>query len=300
MQTLTQIKALLESKGLSPRKAFGQNFLIDHNLIRKLVDASGVKAGDVVLEIGPGTGTLTEELLARGCFVVAAEIDRGLSDLLREQFASAGERFVLVQGDCLDGKKSLAPPLLAAVDAMIGVADRAAPNPHKTFRLVSNLPYGPGTTVMAILLADLPRCVGQAVTIQKEVAERLLAPAGSRDFGPISVLAQAVAHVKVVATLPPECFWPRPDVTSAMVTITRRADPLTHEPRVLLDIAQKIFERRRKQLGGALAGLVRDGFEFPDGVVRTQRAEELSITQFVALARAIRAQPPAEGRPGRD
>jgi 16S rRNA (adenine1518-N6/adenine1519-N6)-dimethyltransferase len=289
MQSLTEIKSLLEARGLSPRKAFGQNFLIDHNLIRKLVDASGVAAGDVVLEVGPGTGTLTEELLARGCFVVAAEIDRGLSDLLRERFAPMGERFVLVEGDCLAGKKSLAGPLMAAINLMI---DRSCPTtPRRDFRLVSNLPYGAGTAVMAILLADVPTCVAQAVTIQKEVAERLLAPAGSRDFGPVSVLAQAVADVKLVATLPPECFWPRPEVTSAMVTVTRRERPLTTTPRSLLDIAQKVFERRRKQLGGAIAGLVGEGFEFPDGITRTQRAEELSILQFVVLADAIREHP---------
>lgn len=295
MQSLSEIKSLLESRGLSPRKTFGQNFLIDHNLIRKLVDASGAVAGDVVLEVGPGTGTLTEELLARGCFVVAAEIDRGLAALLRERFAAMGERFVLVEGDCLDGKKSLAAPLVGAIGAMVDRANSAKSNPQRSFRLVSNLPYGAGTSVMAILLADWPRCVSQAVTIQKEVAERLLAPAGSRDFGPVSVLAQAVADVKPLATLPPECFWPRPEVTSAMVTLTRKDTPLTDQPRVLLDLAQRIFERRRKQLGGALAGLVRKGdgeFVYPPGIDRTRRAEELSILEFVSLAHAIRDQSP--------
>lgn len=291
MQSLSEIKSMLEERGLSPRKAFGQNFLIDHNLIRKLVDASGVGAGDVVLEVGPGTGTLTEELLARGCFVVAAEIDRGLATLLRERFGPMAERFTLVEGDCLDGKKALADPLMAAVNAMIDRAASGKANPGRVFRLVSNLPYGAGTSVTAILLADYPNCMGQAVTIQKEVAERLLAPAGSRDFGPVSVLAQAVAEVTLVATLPPECFWPRPDVTSAMVLLARRQRPLTSEPRALLDIAQKVFERRRKQLGGALDGLVGTAFEFPDGTDRTMRAEQLSIAQFVALSDAIRRAP---------
>lgn len=293
MQSLSEIKSMLEERGLSPRKAFGQNFLIDHNLIRKLVDASGVGEGDVVLEVGPGTGTLTEELLSRGCCVVAAEIDRGLAQMLRERFGPMGERFVLVEGDCLDGKRTLAGPLTAAIEAMIASAMRTKPNPCRVFRLVSNLPYGAGTSVMAILLADHPNCVGQAVTIQKEVAARLLAPAGSRDFGPVSVLAQAVAAVSLVATLPPECFWPRPDVTSAMVTLTRSEQPLTSEPRALLDIAQKVFERRRKQLGGALADLVGKAFEFPDGIDRTMRAEQLSIAQFVTLADAIRRAPGA-------
>src|SRR4051812_5019410 len=108
MQTLIQIRALLEERGLAPRKSLGQNFLIDQNLIRKLVDASGVGAGDLVLEVGPGTGTLTEELLERGCEVVACELDRGLAELLRERLG-ANPRFTLVEGDCLASKREIAP-----------------------------------------------------------------------------------------------------------------------------------------------------------------------------------------------
>jgi 16S rRNA (adenine1518-N6/adenine1519-N6)-dimethyltransferase len=287
MQTLSEIKSLLEAKGLSPRKVFGQNFLIDHNLIKKLVDASGAQSCDVILEVGPGTGTLTEELLARGCFVIAAEIDRGLSELLRERFSSHGERFILVEGDCLDGKRSLAPALVEAVNGAMHRARR------ETFRLVSNLPYGAGTSVMAILLADYPTCISLSVTIQKEVAERLLAGPGSRDFGPVSVLAQAVADLKLVATLPPECFWPRPDITSAMLSMQRKVTPLTTDPRGLLDAAQRVFEKRRKQLGASLGKDV----VFPDSVQRMQRAEELTIAQFVDLAAALKAADHPTTRP---
>src|SRR6186713_2406397 len=114
MQTLAQIRELLESRGLAPRKSLGQNFLIDHNLIRKLVDASGAAAGDLVLEVGPGTGALTEELLDRGCRVIACELDRGLAELLRERFAAtAGSgRFTLIEGDCLASKRALADELV--------------------------------------------------------------------------------------------------------------------------------------------------------------------------------------------
>src|SRR4249920_707298 len=111
MQSLTEIRALLESHGLSPRHALGQNFLIDHNLIKKLVDAAHVSPGDNVLEVGPGTGTLTEELLARGASVVAVEIDRDLAGLLRERLA-VNERFTLIEGDALAGKHAVNPDVL--------------------------------------------------------------------------------------------------------------------------------------------------------------------------------------------
>lgn len=265
MQTLAEIKSLLESRGLSPRYAFGQNFLIDHNLIRKLVDTSGVGPGDVVLEIGPGTGTLTEELLARGSRVVAAEIDRGMVALLGERLGP-NPNFTLVEGDCLATKHDLAPALLEAL----------GPGP---FRLVANLPYAAGTPVMMALLADVPRCTALFVTIQLEVAQRLLAKPGSKDFGPLAVLAQSVAEVSLIAKLPPECFWPRPDVTSAMVGIVRRPTPLTTDARALVDFAQELFGKRRKQLG-AILGRSRP---FPPGIDPAARAESLTIEQFERL-----------------
>lgn len=266
MQSLTQIRELLESRGLAPRKSLGQNFLADHNLIRKLVDASGVQPGDLVLEVGPGTGTLTEELLARGCRVVAVELDRGLAALLRERLGSS---VMLIEGDALAGKRELNPDIARALG-------------DHPFRLVANLPYGAATPVMLSLLVDFPRCLSMHVTIQREVADRLLAKPGTRDYGPITVVAHALATVERIATLPPECFWPRPDVTSAMISIVRRPDPLTDQPRRLADFAQRVFMQRRKQLGAVLGRT----FPFPPDIPPTLRAEALSPDKLVALAAA--------------
>lgn len=277
VQTLADIKAILAQHGLSPRKALGQNFLLDHNLIRKLVDAAGVGAGDVVLEVGPGTGTLTEELLSRGCRVIACELDHGLARMLRARLVSptAGS-FTLIEGDCLEGKHALNEELARTLHEMAGGADGG-----RGFKLVANLPYGAASPLMTTLLASWKSCRSMHVTIQREVADRLLAKPGTDEYGTLGIIAQAAAEISLVATLPPECFWPRPDVTSAMVSIVRRGVALTDDLPRLAACCQRVFGQRRKQIGSVLGR----GFAFPAGIEASQRAEQLSVEQLIALSR---------------
>lgn len=269
-QSAAEIKELLGSRGLAPQKRFGQNFLIDQNLVRKLVDEAAVAAGEVVLEVGPGTGTLTEELLARGCEVVACELDRGLAALLRERL---GERsgFTLVEGDCLAGKRHISEEIVRAVEG-------------RPFVLVANLPYGAATPLVLALLVEHPDCRGMFVTIQKEVGERLAAKAGGDAYGSISVVTDTLATVRTIAKLPPECFWPRPDVTSVMIAIERKPGHGIDDAVSLAAFCQRVFEKRRKQLGSVLGR----EFPWPEGIAPTVRAEQLHPEQIVHLWRAQR------------
>lgn len=270
MQTLREIRGLLEAHGLRAQKRFGQNFLIDHNLIRRLIDASGVDAGDLVLEVGPGTGTMTEELLDRGCEVVACELDRGLCALLRERLG-AMERFRLVEGDCLARDRTLSPALQEALGG-------------RPFRVVANLPYGAASPLISTLLVRHPACSGLWVTIQKEVAERLTARPGTRAYGALSVIAQIACEVDRIATLPPTCFWPRPEVTSAMVALRCRV-PAVLDPEEMERFSgflQRAFAHRRKQVRAVL-GLAQMPAGFDPGV----RSEALAPDRLVQLWRIV-------------
>ncbi|MFI4873536.1 MAG: 16S rRNA (adenine(1518)-N(6)/adenine(1519)-N(6))-dimethyltransferase RsmA [Phycisphaerales bacterium JB061] len=268
MQTLTEIRRLLDDWGLAPKHKLGQNFLVDQNLITKLVDTSGVKPGDVVLEVGPGTGTMTEELLDRGCVVVACELDADMAGILRERLGEH-ERFTLIEGDCLASKHEISREVMAELDG-------------RAFRLVANLPYGAATPLMLALLTDVPECRGQFVTIQREVADRLMARPGSKMYGVISVIAQLFADVELVAKLPRECFWPQPEVASAMVSIAPGVSVDDDVDRKLFArFCQQLFNQRRKQLGSVLKG----DRAFPEGFDARVRAETLSPVAFLDLYR---------------
>jgi len=301
MQTLSDIRQLLSDRGLRPRKRFGQNFLHDQNQIRKLVDAADVTRGDLVLEVGPGTGALTEALLDRGVNVIACEIDRDLAAILRERF---GDQINLIIGDCLKGQRELSDDVISAIAG-------------RPFTLVANLPYQIASPLMAALLMDHPNCVGQFVTIQKEVADRLVAKPHTKAYGPLSIIVQALAKVQRIGTLSSSCFWPSPEVTSAMVSIlpspsgrgvrgegaavhsegwTRpHPDPLPEgegvDPampsnrRAFARFITDLFTKRRKQLGTIFG---RDRTNWPPGVTADLRPEALDVGQLIELWKSSR------------
>jgi 16S rRNA (adenine1518-N6/adenine1519-N6)-dimethyltransferase len=266
-QTLTEIKALLQSRAIQPRHRFGQNFLVDANKMAQIVELAEVGEGETVLEVGPGTGALTEGLLAVGARVVAVEIDRDLCAILRKRLGG-NARFTLIEADAMAGKSKLNP----AIDAALGGRDTP-------FAHVANLPYNIASPLLATLTLNYPGMRRAVVMVQREVADRLVAAPGGKTYGPISVTLQATCAVRIAMTLPPSCFWPRPKVDSAVVEITRRDEPLTDDPRGLAKFTQRLFQQRRKQIGSILG---RDR-RYPDNVAPTTRPENLSLEQLAAL-----------------
>ncbi len=268
MQTLTEIRAVLAEHGLTPRRRLGQHFLHDKNLLGRLVEAAGINRGDLVVEIGAGTGSLTEALLERGAEVVACEIDPGLAAIVRQR---CGSRLELIEGDCLGAGRRLSEPLQQALGS-------------RSFSLVANLPYQAASTVIVTLLAHHRECHGQFVTIQQEVAQRLTASPGTKEYGALSVIVGALADVATIASLPPTCFWPQPKVASMMIAITPRPHHGIDDAQDLARFTTALFGKRRKQLGTIFGRTT----SWPEGVTPQQRPEALSVGQIVALWRETR------------
>lgn len=253
---------MLDAYGLSPLHRLGQNFLHDHNMLAKLVDASEVQAGDLVVEIGPGTGALTEVLLERGCKVIACELDKGLTQILNDRFS---DTIRLIHGDCLI-KKKLNKEIVAAVGG-------------QQWRLVANLPYQIASPLIVDILSNHTRCHGQYVTIQYEVAKRLMAKVDSSEWGVLSILVQRLADVSLITKVPNTCFWPQPKITSACVSITPKAGVSQSKDEAFATFVTMLFTSRRKQLGTILGRNI----EWPVGVSEEMRPSTLTIPQLEAL-----------------
>jgi len=275
-QTKHQIEALLGAAGSRPRHQFGQNFMIDQNLVRMVADAGELAKEDVVIEVGPGTGTLTEELLTRAGKIVAVEIDRDLAGLLRKTFGDR-ESFTLIEGDALAGKHALRAEVLEVI--------REGRAGGKRVKLVANLPYNIASPlVIEMLIAGVEVL---AFTVQKEVAMRIRAEHGSEEYGPLSVMAQMLARVEVLRTLPPQAFWPPPKIESSLVRL-RREDRLGEKSRAFGEFVHGLFSFRRKTLR---RGLVQAGYEADRVLGSTgfdggRRAEEFSPGEIFRMFEA--------------
>jgi 16S rRNA (adenine1518-N6/adenine1519-N6)-dimethyltransferase len=292
-QTATYLKKWFGEVGFTIDARRGQNFLIDLNLLELLIRSAGIASGDVVLEVGTGSGTLTTRLALLAARVVSAEIDPRLAQLSREQLlilGEAGDRVELVEGDALHSKHRFSTELLDAV------ARAREASPAGRFLLVANLPYCVATPVISNLLA-LPHPFDTAcVTIQRELAERITAQPGSSDYSALSVWIGSQCCSEIVRVLPPSAFWPRPKVESAILRIEMEPDRRQAIPDLnrFHAFVRDVFCHRRKLLRGVLARMAggRDqakGREIVDRVFAVMglgpqaRAEEIAPDDFVRL-----------------
>lgn len=268
-QTLSDIKRLLAEHGLRPKKKLGQNFLHDGNHMARIMIAAQLKPGDTVLEVGPGTGALTERLIEAGANVVAVEVDRDMRPILEARLGG-DERFTLHIGDALAGKHAINPEVLSLLSGQAA-----------SYKLIANLPYNIASPLLANLAVDHLNMSAAVVMIQKEVADRLLAGPGTKAYGPLGVLIQALFEVERVGVLKPGCFYPPPSIDSAVVAMHRRGQPLCEDANALGALLHKLFSKRRKQLGSILGRDVK----LPAGVEYNMRPEQLSVEQLCELAK---------------
>ena len=262
----SQVKAWCIANDFHPNRTLGQNFLIDRNALLAIVDAglgAGPAPGARVLEVGPGLGVLTEEMLSRGASVTAVEKDPVLAARLPGALGNP-PGLVVVEGD--------------ALEVAAGLGGLAADAGGFDF-MVSNLPYQSGTRIL-LELATRRAVPSMTVLVQDEVAARLAAGPGSKTRSLAGVWAQLDYDVKVVRRVAPTCFWPRPEVGSAVVTLSRhdRNVGLSEERRVFFHrLTKRAFEHRRKQLGSI----------FKDMIQSSARAEELSNEDWIALVKGL-------------
>jgi 16S rRNA (adenine1518-N6/adenine1519-N6)-dimethyltransferase len=277
----TTVRRLLADNGLEPSRALGQNFVVDPNTTERIARLAEVGPGDLVVEIGAGLGALTGALARTGARVIAIEVDRGLAALL-PSLVPEGVRVVEADALRLDWASLLADEGGGARQAV----------------LVANLPYNIATMLVLRILEQVPEITRMLVMVQREVAERIAASPGGKEYGGVSARIQYFATARVVSRIPPDVFHPRPHVESALVSIVRGETPAVPPELASYDeivtLVRAGFAGRRKMLRRSLSGLVDERAFEAAGVAPTARAEELEVRVWGKLAacqRAITSEP---------
>ena len=269
--TRTQVKDLLQKYDINPRKSLGQNFVVEPNTIRQIIELASIEADDFVIEVGPGIGSLTSSLLEVAGHVTAIEVDDALVRVLTDLLRPEDNRFRLVNADVMN------------LDVNELLAAR-----NESWNLVANLPYNISVPLICDFLERVPVITKMTVMVQKEVAERLVAKTGEKAFGLPSLKIQYFAEVKKIADVPPSVFLPKPKVDSSLVQIERREKYLTSANYdVLFELAKRSFSQRRKMLRRSL----KETFDLNDfesaGIDPTRRAEDITLEEWAALTNQL-------------
>ncbi len=244
MQTKHQIQQLLASAGVRPNKRLGQNFLVDLNLMRLLINSANICNEDTVLEVGCGTGSLTQALAERAGKVIAVELDETLSKIAARELAKA-KNVEVINADILESKNTINRTIRGAVES-------ARKNRSGKFLLVSNLPYNVASPLMLNLITGPMIAEGMYVTVQREVASRMTAGPGSGDYGTLSIHIAATGDIKTKRILKPTVFWPAPQVDSAMISFVRSEEKISRIQSMELfrEVVNLFMGHRRKMLKG--------------------------------------------------
>ena len=265
-----RLREILASHDIRPTKALGQNFVVDPNTIRKVLQVARVDPDDRVLEIGAGAGSLTLGLTAAAAAVVAVEVDPRLTEVLKETLAGVANVEV-IQADALT----------------------ASLTDLRANKLVANLPYNIAVPVVLRVLETAPQIGELVVMTQREVGERLVAGPGSKTYGQVSVMVAYFGRATLAAKISRRAFWPVPNVDSVLVRIVRR-DPPDISPERLFPVIRAAFAHRRKTLRNnlaAVAGPDPGALLAAAGVDPGGRAEQLDLAEFISIAKGLPARP---------
>lgn len=294
-QTQSFLIQRMEEAGIRPQGQHGQNFLIDLNLLDLLVRTADLGPNDVVLEVGTGMGSLTGRMAQVAAHVVTVEIDPRLSALAAEEFTGL-TNITMLQQDALKNKNTMHPAVLEAVREQLAV------RLGSRFKLAANLPYNIATPILSNLLLTDPVPVSMTATIQKELADRIVAQPGTKDYSALSIWMQSLCTIEIVREMPPQVFWPRPKVNSAIIHVV--PDPAKRQQlgdlKFFHEFVRSLFFHRRKFLRGVLAGAFEDQLTKPqvDEILSPfflptdARAEQLDVKTLIDLSRAVQLRLP--------
>jgi 16S rRNA (adenine1518-N6/adenine1519-N6)-dimethyltransferase len=268
---------------IAPKKSFSQNFLNDQNISRKIVQSIGCQEGDIVIEIGPGTGALTEFLLKEAIMVQAVELDERAIEVLKDRFKKDEfPNFSIFEGDV----------------RKFPLKEFAQQHEGKKIRIVGNIPYSITSDILFWIYEHSMLIEKAVIMMQREVAQRLVSPPRTKDYGVLAIATQLAGKAKMSFNVPPSCFFPQPRVTSTVVEFLPRRDDVLKDMYVpVMNVVRAAFTQRRKKLSNALESFLKSRSIDVSAIINyaqenglqyfSQRAEELTPSDFIKLERFI-------------
>ena len=284
MNTLSKTRSIMNKFDIRANKRYGQNFLIDDNVLENIVNASNVTEEDLVIEIGPGLGNLTEYLLDRAKYVLLVEIDPKMIEVLNHRFADR-KNFTLINNDILQ----------VNIDEMVEKIKEEKGFEFRKVKVVANLPYYITTPIIFKLLEDENIISDITVMVQKEVAERMVAAPKSKEFGILTLMVKYFSEANIEIIVPNSSFIPEPGVTSAVISLEKKRNYDVKNEKVFFELIHKAFAQRRKKMTNSLVATKFNNMtkeEIEELFVRCNlstntRAEELEIEDFINIVNNI-------------
>ncbi len=284
MNTLEITKKILNKYNIRANKRYGQNFLIDDDILTGIVNVADIKKEDLVIEIGPGLGNLTKYLLESAGYVIAVEIDKKMIEILNDRF-SKYENFLLLNEDILK----------VNIDEIIKKIEKESGIKYKNIKVVANLPYYVTTPIIFKLLQDENKINEITIMVQKEVADRMVANVKSKDYGILTLMVKYLADADIKLEVKNTCFIPAPNVTSSVIKLIKDKKYTVSNEKMLFDLIHSSFAQRRKKMINSLVATKFMNFDknFIENIFKecnidfNTRAEELSIEKYIQIVNNI-------------
>lgn len=283
-QTLLKTRQILNKYDIKANKRFGQNFLIDDQILSKIVEGANINNGDLIIEIGPGLGNLTQYIIERSGYTLLIEIDNNMINILTDRFPDKS-KYMLINQDILK----------VNLDELITNLEQSINRKFNSIKVVANLPYYITSPIIFKLLQDSHRIDEIVVMVQKEVADRIVNTNSKKDYGILTLMVQYFADSNIILNVPSSSFIPRPNVESAVIRLTKTSHYHAKNEKVLFDLIHASFQNRRKKMINSLVNTHFMGMEKEqvinliksNGFSENIRAEELKLDDFIKIADSL-------------